>query len=92
MLICRTRLTVAVAVAAGLVVLGGGRAAAQRRAAPAEPVVPALLEAFTPVTDEMLHEPAEENWITYRNGYNLWGFSPLDQIDSENAGELRLGG
>ena len=88
MLICRTRLTVAVAT--GLVVLGGGNAAEQRRAAPAEPVVPALLEAFTAVTDEMLHEPAEENWITYRNGYNLWGFSPLDQIDSENAGELRL--
>ena len=85
---CRNLL--AATVATGLVALGGGRAAAQESAAPAAPVVPTLLEDFAPVTDEMLHHPVAENWISYRNGYNLWGFSPLDQIDAENAGELRL--
>ena len=51
---------------------------------------PALLDDFVPVTDAMLHEPAPENWIGFRNGYALWGYSPLDQIDAGNVTELRL--
>ena len=61
-------------------------AAAQPDPAP----VPELLEDFVPVTDAMLREPAPENWIGFRNGYALWGYSPLDQIDAGNVGELRL--
>ena len=51
---------------------------------------PALLDDFVPVTDVMLSEPAPENWIGFRNGYALWGYSPLDQIDAGNVTELRL--
>ena len=35
-------------------------------------------------------EPAPENWISFRNGYKLWGYSSLTQIDRGNVGELRL--
>ena len=38
----------------------------------------------------MLLQPRPENWISFRNGYSLWGYSELDQINSENVGELRL--
>ena len=51
---------------------------------------PGPLQSFVPVTDEMLLAPRPENWISFRNGYHLWGYSPLDQINAENAGELRL--
>jgi len=38
-------------------------------------VVPEKLKGFVPVTDEMLLRPKPENWISFRNGYNLWGYS-----------------
>lgn len=50
----------------------------------------ALLQDFVPVTDEMLANPAPENWITWRGNYASWGHSPLDQITDHNVGELRL--
>ena len=49
-----------------------------------------LLRDLVPVTDEMLREPDPEDWISFRNGYDLWGYSSLDQIDADNVGELRL--
>ena len=49
-----------------------------------------LLRDLVPVTDEMLREPDPENWISFRNGYDLWGYSSLEQIDADNVGELRL--
>ena len=49
-----------------------------------------LLRDLVPVTDEMLREPDPEDWISFRNGYDLWGYSSLDQIDAGNVGELRL--
>ena len=38
----------------------------------------------------MLLNPKKENWISFRNGYNLWGYSALDQINIENVSELQL--
>ena len=64
--------------------------AAGAAAQPAPAPVPELLEDFVPVTDAMLREPPPENWIGFRNGYPLWGYSPLDQIDAGNVTELRL--
>ena len=63
---------------------------AQQAPTPPGPVVPDLLKDFVPVTDEMLLRPRPENWISYRNGYELWGYSSLDQIDATNVGALRL--
>ena len=73
----------------GLAVLTLGVASGQAPA-PAGTVVPALLRDFVPVTDEMLLRPEPENWISFCNGYNLWGYSSLDEIDAGNVGEMRL--
>ena len=76
-------------VGTGIVVLSLA-GAAQRGPAPAQPVVPDLLQDFVPVTDEMLLHPQPENWISFRNGYNLWGYSSLDQISADNVDQVRL--
>ena len=78
--------------AAGLVLLFviGTPLGAQQAPAPAERAVPEQLQTFVPVTDEMLRQPEPENWISFRNGYNLWGYSPLEQIDDDNVSDLRL--
>jgi len=57
---------------------------------PAAQSIPERLRAFVPVTDDMLLNPRPENWITFRNGYSLWGYSSLDQINAGNVGQLRL--
>ena len=45
---------------------------------------------FVPVTDAMLQAPAPEDWLTWRRTTDGWGYSPLDQIDQENVGDLRM--
>ena len=47
-------------------------------------------DEFVPVTDAMLQDPAPGDWLMWRRTLNGWGYSPLDQIDRENVGELRL--
>ncbi|MBM62915.1 MAG: hypothetical protein CL484_08210 [Acidobacteria bacterium] len=55
-----------------------------------ESSVPELLESFVPVTDAMLRSPDPDNWISFRNGYELWGYSSLDQVNADNVDQLRL--
>ncbi|MYK88756.1 MAG: PQQ-binding-like beta-propeller repeat protein, partial [Acidobacteria bacterium] len=45
---------------------------------------------FTPVTDAMLQQPADGDWLTWRRTTDGWGYSPLDQIDRDNVGDLRM--
>ena len=45
---------------------------------------------FVPVTDAMLQAPAPEDWLMWRRTLDGWGYSPLDQIDTDNVGDLRL--
>ena len=45
---------------------------------------------FVPVTDEMLRNPPPEDWLMWRRTLNGWGYSPLDQINRDNVGELRM--
>ncbi len=47
-------------------------------------------DSFVPVTDAMLENPADEDWLTWRRTTDSWGYSPLDQIDRQNVGDLRL--
>jgi alcohol dehydrogenase (cytochrome c) len=42
-----------------------------------------------PVTDRMLMNPREGDWLTWRRTYNAYGFSPLKQINRTNVSELR---
>jgi alcohol dehydrogenase (cytochrome c) len=48
------------------------------------------IDRLTPVTDEMLVNPADGDWLMWRRTYNGWGYSPLDQINKENVGSLEL--
>ena len=45
---------------------------------------------YTPVTEEMLANPAPENWLTWRRSHDGQGYSPLRQIDTGNVDELRV--
>ena len=43
---------------------------------------------YTPVTDERLRSPDADDWLMYRGTYDSWGYSPLDQITTENIDGL----
>ncbi len=45
---------------------------------------------YSPVTDAMLRSPPADDWLMIRGNYQAWSYSPLDQINLENVGELRL--
>jgi alcohol dehydrogenase (cytochrome c) len=87
-----------VLVSATLLIALGSRGSAQRAqpGAPPDPAsatdapVPEKLRSFVPVTDDMLMKPKPENWLSFRNGPRLWGYSPLNQINAGNVGQLRL--
>src|SRR5690554_3238344 len=49
-----------------------------------------ILDNYTPVTDDMLLNPVGEDWLMWRHNYNHWGYSPLDQVDASNVGDLRM--
>ncbi len=46
--------------------------------------------AFVPVTDAMLQDPSPDDWLMWRRTLDGWGYSPLDQIDRDNVGDLRM--
>ena len=48
------------------------------------------LDKITPVTDAMLENPPEGEWLTWRRTWDDQGFSPLKQIDKGNAADLRV--
>ena len=50
----------------------------------------ATIENYSPVTAERLVNPEPENWLNYRRTYDGWGYSPLDQITTENVDQLEL--
>ena len=47
-------------------------------------------EDFVPVTDAMLQNPADGDWLMFRRTLDSWGFSPLDEINRENVAGLRM--
>ena len=59
-------------------------------AAPAGAQTGAEAAAFEPVTDAMLEDPDPADWLHWRRTLDGWGYSPLDQIDRENAHTLQL--
>ena len=54
------------------------------------PPASAQVETFTPVTREMLLDPSPNDWLMYSRTYDSHRFSPLDQINRQNAGRLRM--
>ena len=47
-------------------------------------------QTWEPITEERLLNPEDGDWMNYRRTYDVTGFSPLDQINRDNVGELRL--
>ena len=47
-------------------------------------------QGWEPITEERLLNPEDGDWMNYRRTYDVTGFSPLDQINRDNVGELRL--
>ncbi len=45
---------------------------------------------FVPVTDEMLRNPAPGDWLMWRRTLDGWGYSPLDEITTENVDQIRM--
>ena len=52
--------------------------------------VHAQVENFTPVTDAMLENPDPADWLNWRRTLDGWGYSPLNQINTENVHQLQL--
>jgi alcohol dehydrogenase (cytochrome c) len=49
------------------------------------------LEAkIAPVTDAMLANPPQQDWLMWRRTLDSWGYSPLNQINTENVPQLQL--
>ena len=46
--------------------------------------------SFVPVTPEMLSNPDDGDWLTFRRTQDYWGYSPLDQITPDNVADLRM--
>jgi alcohol dehydrogenase (cytochrome c) len=50
----------------------------------------AQVEELTPVTDAMLADPDPADWLSWRRSIDGRGYSPLDEIDRDNVGNLQL--
>ena len=74
------RLVLSSLVALGLLAPAGFPAAAHAQA-PAD---------FVPVTDAMLQDPDPDDWLMWRRTLDTWGYSPLDEIDRGNVGDIRM--
>lgn len=45
---------------------------------------------FEPVTDAEIQNPDPADWLSWRRTLDSWGYSPLDQIDTQNVQNLRM--
>ncbi len=50
----------------------------------------AQISDFQPVTDEVLRNPSDADWLQWRRTYDGWAYSPLDQINRGNVQNLQL--
>ena len=70
---------------------GGGRGGRGQQQAPVTGLtVSGEVKNFTPVTDEMLRNPAPGDWLTIRRDHFASNYSPLTQITRDNAQDLQL--
>ncbi len=48
------------------------------------------IENYKPVTEAMMTNPPDGDWLMYRRNYQGWSYSPLKQIDTSNVKSLQL--
>ena len=78
------------AAAAGAPVSAAAPAAPSSAPEPGGVTVAGTVDDYRPVTDEMLRNPDDGDWLMIRRNYQAWNYSPLADIDRSNAGELEL--
>ena len=78
--------------AASGVARGGGMPAAAASAAPEAGGVTlaGTVDGYRPVTDDMLRDPDDGDWLMIRRNYESWSYSPLADVDRSNVGGLEL--
>ena len=55
------------------------------------PLMPvSRLDDLTPVTNNLLLDPPDDDWLVWRRTHANLGHSPLDEINKENVDDLRL--
>ena len=47
-------------------------------------------QGYVPVTDAMLENPDPADWLSWRRTLDGWGYSPLDEINTDNVHQLQL--
>jgi alcohol dehydrogenase (cytochrome c) len=48
------------------------------------------IQNYVPVTDEMLRNPPDGDWLMFRRNYQGWSYSPLKEINTDNVSKLTL--
>ena len=48
------------------------------------------IQNYVPVTDEMLRNPPDGDWLMFRRNYAGWSYSPLKEINTDNVAKLTL--
>jgi alcohol dehydrogenase (cytochrome c) len=48
------------------------------------------IQNYAPVTEAMMNNPPDSDWLMYRRNYQGWSYSPLKQIDTSNVSKLQL--
>ncbi len=65
-------------------------AAPARKQEPTGVVVHGTVKNFVPVTDAMLRNPSDKDWLMLRHDYSATSYSPLKQVTADNAKLLQL--
>ena len=73
---------------------GRGRGSDDDSSEPAEPrtglTVTGTVKSYTPVTEQMLANPPDGDWLMHYRNYAGWSNSPLTHITPKNVGALQL--
>jgi alcohol dehydrogenase (cytochrome c) len=64
--------------------------ASQSNSEPVGTTVRGFVSGYVDVTDEMLRNPDSGDWPMIRRDYSATSYSPLDEINADNVGSLRL--
>src|SRR5262245_41702354 len=81
--------TALIAAVLAFVVIGYVALAQAPQQPPPPAPMPAVLQNYQPVTAERLKNPEDGNWLSIRRTYNGWGYSPLNQITTQNVARLK---
>jgi alcohol dehydrogenase (cytochrome c) len=48
------------------------------------------IQNYVPVTEAMMNNPPDSDWLMFRRNYQGWSYSPLNQINTGNVSQLQL--